>query len=63
MEKSPTARTFTSAEQAILAGKKPESQAESTDRFETLEGALACLIEDFGLRGLSAEPDKPRLFP
>ena len=50
-------------ERAITAGKKPESEAEETNRFETLEGALACLIEDFGLRGLSAEPDKPRLFP
>lgn len=50
-------------ERAIAVGRKPESEAEETTRFETLEGALACLIEDFGLRGLGAEPDKPRLFP
>ncbi len=49
-------------ETAIAAGKKPESQAEETNRFETLDGALACLIEDFNLTGLNAEPDKPRLF-
>jgi len=48
-------------EWAIAAGRKPESEAESTNRFETLEGALACLIEDFNLRGLSAIPDMPRL--
>ena len=48
-------------ERAIAAGKKPESEAESTDRFETLEGALACLLEDFNLHGLTATPDMPRL--
>ena len=49
-------------ETAIAAGKKPESQAEETNRFETLDGALACLIEDFNMTGLNAEPDKPILF-
>lgn len=48
-------------EKAIAAGKKPESEAEETNRFETLEGALACLIEDFNLTGLRAQHDKPRL--
>ena len=28
---------------------------------QTLEGALACLLEDFGIAGLRAEPDQPRL--
>ena len=51
------------SEQAIAAGKKPESEAEETDRFETLEGALACLIQDYKLMGLKAQHDKPRLFP
>ena len=50
-------------ERAIAMGKKPESEADKTDRFTTLEGALARLIEDFNLRGISAEPDKPRLLP
>lgn len=45
----------------MAAGKKPESEAEETNRFETLEGALACLIEDFNLTGLRAQHDKPRL--
>lgn len=50
------------SERAIAAGSKPESEAEETDRFKTLEGALACLIEDFNVSGLTARPDEPRLF-
>ncbi len=49
------------SERAIAAGKKPESEAEETNRFQTLEGALACLIEDFNLAGLRAQRDNPRL--
>ena len=49
-------------EAAILAGRKPEDEAEETTRYETLEGALACLIEDFRLSGIRAEPDHPSLF-
>ena len=41
---------------------KPESEAEETDLFETLEGALACLIKDFNLSDLDARRDHPRLF-
>lgn len=47
---------------AIASGKKPEHQAEETDRFGTLEGALACLIDDFNVDGLLTSRDKPRLF-
>ena len=50
-------------ERAITAGRKPESEAAETDRFRTLEGALACLIDDFGLSGVSAMPDAGRLLP
>ena len=49
-------------ETAILAGRKPEHAAEETTRYETLEGALACLIEDFRLSGIRANPDHPSLF-
>ncbi len=38
---------------AIAAGKKPESEANETDRYTNLEGALKCLVEDFHLQGLS----------
>ena len=47
---------------AIAAGKRPEREAEETDRYETLEGALHCLIQDFHLTGITAVPDHPRLF-
>ncbi len=49
------------SERAIAAGKKPESEAEETNRFETLEGALACLMQDYNLTGLKAQHDKPKL--
>ena len=49
-------------EAAILAGRKPEYAADETTRYETIEGALACLIEDFGLSGIRAKPDEPSLF-
>ena len=46
---------------SIAAGQKPEREAEETGRYETLEGALACLIKDFNLKGIDASPDHPRL--
>lgn len=48
-------------ERAIAAGKKPESEAEETNRYETLGGALACLVEDFHLDGLSTQHDQLRM--
>lgn len=49
------------SEQAIAAGRKAESDATETDRFETLDGALACLTEDFNVTGVKVESDQPRL--
>ena len=48
--------------EAIFAGRKVDNHAEATDRFRTLEGALACLIKDCGVQGLTAQPDEPDLF-
>ena len=48
-------------ERAIAAGLKPEREAEETGRYETLEGALACLIDDCNVVGLTAAHDHPRL--
>ncbi len=48
---------------AMAAGKRPEHGATETNRYETLEGALACLLRDFNIAGLTAEQDQPRLFP
>ena len=45
------------SERAIAAGKKPETEAEETGRFENLGGALACLIADFNLAGLDVPND------
>lgn len=47
---------------AINTGEKSDSHAEETDRYWTLAGALACLIEDCAVQGLTAEPDQPELF-
>lgn len=49
------------SQQAMEAGRRPESEAEPTKRFSTLEGALACLLEDYHVSGLSAKSDQPRL--
>ena len=48
------------SEDAISAGRKPDSEAADTDRFETLEGALDCLIRDFNVSGIGARPDQQR---
>lgn len=48
---------------AIAVGRKPESEAEETERFVTLNGAFRCLIDDFRLEGVTPpEPDQPKLF-
>ena len=47
---------------AITAGKKPEREAEETNRYETLSGALACLIQDFNLTGIKEQHDQQGLF-
>lgn len=47
---------------AIAANKKPDSAAEATDRYRTLEGAFACLIDDYRLIGIRADSDQPDLF-
>ncbi len=49
-------------EKAIAAGKKPESEAVETDRYETLDGALARLVDDFRLQGIRTQRDQPRMF-
>lgn len=50
------------SERAISMGKKPDWFADETDRFETVEGALACLMKDYSLSGISGiEHDHPRL--
>lgn len=51
-------------ERAMRAGRKPESEAQETDRYRTLEGAVYCLLEDAKISGVSGfSPDQPQLFP
>ena len=50
-------------EAAILAGRRPDFEASETDRYTTLESALACLLEDYSVTGISARREEPRLFP
>ena len=42
-------------ERAMSEGRKPEYYAEATDRYRTVDGALACLFDDFGI---PRDPDK-----
>ena len=49
------------SERAIADGRKAESDATATDRFESLDGALTCLMEDFSVSGIEVQPDEPRL--
>lgn len=49
-------------EAAIATGRRPEHAAEETERYTTLEGALACLIKDYSLSGVRAKSDQPSLF-
>ena len=46
---------------SIESGKRPEREATETNRYETVEGALACLIDDFNVGGIFASRDAPRL--
>ena len=49
----------TATAESIAAGKKPESEAELSDRYSTISGALRCLLLDFKLSGLSIpDPDE-----
>ncbi len=45
----------------IATGRKAESDATDTDRFETVVGALACLMEDFHVSGVEVRHDELRL--
>lgn len=48
-------------EKAIAANRKPESEAQETDGYHSLEGALARLLADYNVSGIEAEHDQRRL--
>ncbi len=48
--------------EAIAAGKRVDSYAEKTDRYQNLEGALVCLIKDCGVQELPVPEEQGQLF-
>ena len=48
--------------ETLGAGRKVDSHAEGTGRYRTVEGILACLIEDCGVKDHSANHDERDLF-
>ena len=51
-----------STAEAIEAGKRGDSYAEETDRYQNLTGALVCLIEDCSIQGLAVPYEQEDLF-
>lgn len=43
----------------IVGGKKPDGYAMATNRYNTLEGALYCLVTDCNVGGILSEPGSP----
>jgi len=46
-----------STEKYVRANRKPEGFAEETNRYNSLKGALHCLVIDCNIVGLNTEPD------
>lgn len=46
-----------STEKYVRANRKPEGYAEETDRYNSLKGALHCLVIDCNITGIKTEPD------
>jgi hypothetical protein len=44
-------------EKYIKSNRKPEGFAEVTARYNTLEGALHCLVTDCKIKGINTTPD------
>jgi hypothetical protein len=49
-------------EKYIVANKKPDGYAKVTKNYNTLNGALHCLLKDCNIEGLNSQPDLPTLF-
>lgn len=52
-------------EKYIKSNRKAEGFAEKTDRYNTLDGALHCLVTDCNIIGINTKPDgqqEPKLF-
>lgn len=56
----------TATERYIKANKKAEGYAEATTRYNSVQGALYCLVLDCNITGIKTTPDdaiQPKLFP
>jgi hypothetical protein len=52
------------SERAMASGRRPDSEADETDGFTTVEDALALLIRDFNVSGIEvSHDDQLALFP
>lgn len=49
-------------EKYIKANRRPEGFAEATNRYQSLSGALHCLVSDCNISGISTAQDEPYLF-
>lgn len=56
-----TCHIHTATQRYILKNKKAECFAEETNRYQTVEGALHCLLLDCNVSGIQSTPDEPRL--
>lgn len=52
----------TATERYIRANRKPDGYAAATEKYNTLEGALHCLVSDCNVAGIPTRPDEPGLF-
>jgi hypothetical protein len=52
-----TCHIHIATEKYIKANRKAEGFAEATNRYNTIEGALHCLVTDCKIKGISTEPD------
>lgn len=46
----------------LTEGREPNSEAGETERYDSLNCALVCLVEDYHLSGIDTQEDNPRLF-
>lgn len=49
-------------EKYIKANRKPEGFAQTTDRYQSMNGALHCLVSDCKISGIPTTRDEPYLF-
>lgn len=52
-----TCHIHIATEKYIKANRKAEGFAEATDRYNTIEGALHCLVMDCKIKGIQTTPD------